>query len=55
MVDHPQALVPFSVNVDVFILYIKFTGSDSRLHLCGQTSLVLLIYGALFGFFNAEG
>lgn len=33
---------------------IKFTGSDSRLYLCGQRSLVPLIYGALC-FFNEEG
>lgn len=50
MVNHPQALVPFSVNVDMFILYTKFTGSDSRLHLRGWRSLVLLICGPLFDF-----
>lgn len=46
----PTALVSFSRNMVVFILYFKFTGADLKLHLCGQRSLVLLIYGAVFDF-----
>lgn len=50
VIKHPQSLVPFSVNVVVFILYFRFIGSDSKLHLYGQRSLALLVNGAVCDF-----